>query len=129
MTEMEVEVGPEGEAGAAQGAGVGAGGEIQDRTPGAGLAQEGGRGLAREGGGAGAGLVLKEGAATGTKVRFRSERKAEAEVETEGMIEKTRRGGRRRREAHQRLCRERSQRKTPACSAPRLVVPTSRQPS
>ena len=35
---MEVEVGPEGEAGAAQGAGVGvgAGGEIRDRTPGAG---------------------------------------------------------------------------------------------
>ena len=37
MTEMEVEVGPEGEVGAAQGAGVGAGGEIRDRTPGAGL--------------------------------------------------------------------------------------------
>lgn len=134
--QVEVEVGPEGEAGVAQGAEAeveaGAGGEIQDHAPGAGPAQEEGQGLAQEeGGGAGAGLVLKGDAVTGTKVRFRYERKAEAEAETEGMIGKMRRGGKRRRKARhlQQLCPERSQRKTPACWGPRLEEPTSLQPS
>jgi len=127
---MEVEVGQEGGAGAVQGegVGVGAGGGIQDRAQGAGRGQEGGQGLAQEGGGAGAGLVLREDGATGTKVRFRSGRKAEAEVETGGMIGKMR-GGRRRRKVHQQLYPERSQRKTLACLALRLEVPTSPQPS
>merc|ERR1719234_1715136 len=111
---MEVEVSQEVGAGAAQGAGVGvgAGGETQDHAQGAGPGQEGGQGLAQEGGGVGAGLALKGDAVTGTKVRFRSGRKAAgAEVGTGGMIVKRRGGRKKERKVHQQLCPERSLRK------------------
>merc|ERR1719361_1005644 len=104
---MGVGVDPEGGVGVGVGAahGEGAGVGAEGETPEAGHVQEEGQGLVREGGEVGAGLDLREGVATGIRVRFRSGRKAEAEAETGGMT-----GKMKERKLHQ-LCPERSQKK------------------
>ena len=71
------------------------------------------------------GLDLREGVATGIRVRFRSGRKAEVEAEIEEITGKmTER--KKRRKLHQ-LCPERSQKRTLAFWVRRLEVLTSRQ--
>merc|ERR1719447_2576242 len=94
MTGTRVGVGQEGGVGRGQGAGreVGAGGGTPGRVPGADLAREGGPGLVQEGEGVEAGLGLREGGATGTRVLCRCAREAGAEIgETIGKMRRRKR--------------------------------------